>query len=160
MTPRTAFDTPAHDRWFEDYREGDQYLFGPVPVTEAEILDFARRYDPQPFHTDPEAAAQGPYGGVIASGWMTAALMMRLLVEHYISTCAALAAPGCDELRWLQPVRPGDRLWLRATIHSARISRSKPGQGVVVVRMEGINQADAVVFSCLGTGMMLRRPGA
>lgn len=158
MTVKTAFDAPAHDRWFEDYREGDRYLFGPIDVTQDEILCFARRYDPQAIHIDPVAAAAGPYGGVIASGWMTAALMMRLLVDNYVSTCAGLAAPGYDELRWLLPVRPGDRLSLQATILSARVSRSKPDRGIVMARTVGINQRDEPVISGIGTAMILRRP--
>lgn len=158
MTHKTAFDAPAHDRWFEDYRDGDQYLFGPLDVTEAEVIAFARRYDPQAIHVDAEAAGAGPYGGLIASGWMTAALMMRLMVDHYLSTCAALASPGCDELRWLHPVRPGDSLHLQTTVLSARVSASKPDRGVVRTRMEGINQHGATVYSCIGTVMMLRRP--
>ena len=101
--------------------------FGPIAVDEAEVIAFARRFDPQPIHTDPAAAAAGPFGGLIASGWHTASLVMRVLVEHYLARRASLASPGIDELRWLQPVRPGDVLRVRTTVLEARRSRSKPG---------------------------------
>src|SRR5438045_9795734 len=100
-------------RYFEDYRPGTVIKSGTLRVSEADILEFARRYDPQAMHTDPEAAARGYFGGLIASGWHTAALMMRLFAEHFLSPASSLASPGIDELRWLQPVRPGDVLRLR-----------------------------------------------
>lgn len=159
MTAGTGFRISAADRWFEDYREGDAYRFGPVEVSEAEIIEFARRYDPQSFHVDPQAAAAGPYGGVIASGWMTASLMMRLLVDGFLPSRAGLAAPGCDELRWLHPVRAGDKLWLRVTVLSARASRSKPDRGIVSFRMEAENQDAIAVYSTVATGIFLRAPG-
>jgi len=160
MAPKTGFETSAADRWFEHYRPGDAYLFGPIEVTEQEIIAFARRYDPQSFHIDPQAAAAGPHGGVIASGWMTAALMMRLLVDGFLPARAGLAAPGCDELRWLHPVRPGDRLRLRVTVLSARVSQSKPDRGIVSFRMEGENQDGTAVYSTIATGIFLRKPAA
>ena len=98
-------------------------------MTEAEILDFARAFDPQPMHADPEFAAQGPFHGLIASGWHTGGIMMRLFADHYLSRVASLASPGLDELRWPAPVRPGDSLRLRLTVVEARRSRSKPGPG-------------------------------
>lgn len=160
MAPKTGFETSAADRWFEHYRPGDAYVFGPIEVTEQEIIAFAHRYDPQSFHIDPQAAAAGPYGCVIASGWMTAALMMRLLVDGFLPARAGLAAPGCDELRWLHPVRPGDRLRLRVTVLSARLSRSKPDRGIVSFRMEGENQDGTAVYSAIATGIFLRKPAA
>lgn len=158
MTVRDAFDTPAEDRWFEDYKSGAVYLFGAIDVTEAEIIAFATRYDPQPMHVDADAAKNGPYGGLISSGWMTIGLMMRLLVLHYVSTCAALASPGFDEIRWLRPLRPGDRLSLRVSIEETRVSRSKPDRGLVSILMEGIGQDGMTIAQARGTGMMLRRP--
>ncbi|SHM61264.1 Acyl dehydratase [Paracoccus solventivorans] len=160
MTSETGFKLPAADRWFEHYRPGDRYRFGPVEVTEQEIIEFARRYDPQSFHIDPQAAAAGLYGSIIASGWMTAALMMRLLVDGFLPSRAGLAAPGCDELRWLHPVRPGDRLWLRVEVLSARLSQSKPDRGIVSFRMEGENQDGVAVYRIIATGIYLRAPAA
>ena len=107
------FRVPREDRYFEDYLPGAVYEYGYLTVTEAEILEFARRFDPQPIHIDPEFAAAGPFGGLIASGWHTASMMMRLFADHYLSRVASLASPGIDELRWPAPVRPGDQLRLR-----------------------------------------------
>jgi acyl dehydratase len=118
------FTTPVEDRYFEDYVAGSVHEFGRIAVDEREVIEFASRYDPQPFHTDPQAAQRSPFGGLIASGWHTAGLMMRLVVEHYLSRVASLASPGVDELRWTQPVRPGDTLSVRATVLEARRSRS------------------------------------
>lgn len=157
MTPRSHFAAPAHDRWFEDYEPGDVYLFGTIDITEAEIIAFATRYDPQPMHVDPEAARNGPYGGLISSGWMTVGLMMRLLVLHYVSTCAALASPGFDDVRWFRPLRAGDRLSLRVTIETARVSQSKPDRGIVTILMEGLAEDGMTIAQARGKGMMLRR---
>jgi acyl dehydratase len=99
----------APERYFEDYPVGAVFTGGPLAVSEADILDFARRYDPQPMHVDKAAAEAGPFGGLIASGWHTGALMMQLFVAHFLSPASSLASPGLDELRWLKPVRPGDR---------------------------------------------------
>ena len=96
------------DRYFEDYMAGSVHKLGSLVVEEAEIIEFARRYDPQPFHTDPEAAKDTIYGGLIASGWHTGSLMMSLAAGRYLSAVSSLGSPGIDELRWLKPVRPGD----------------------------------------------------
>src|SRR5947209_17639388 len=95
-------------RYFEDYPPGAVFTAGAMPVTAAEILEFARKYDPQPMHTDPDAAAKARFGGLIASGWHTGAMMMRLFADNLLSPESSIASPGLDELRWLQPVRPGD----------------------------------------------------
>ena len=125
-----ASDVPVDDRHFEDFVPGAVAEFGPIAVDEAEVIAFARQFDPQPIHTDPAAAAAGPFGGLIASGWHTASLVMRVLVEHYLARRASLASPGVDELRWLQPVRPGDVLRVRATVRRgatlALEARSRP----------------------------------
>jgi acyl dehydratase len=118
-----------------------------VEVTAEEIVAFARRYDPQAMHTDAEASARGPFGGLIASGWHTAAMVMRLFVEHYLSRVATLPSPGIDELRWVLPVRPGDRLRVRVTVTEARRSRSKPDRGIVRSLVEVLNQRDEVVMT-------------
>jgi acyl dehydratase len=145
-------------RWFEDYVEGSQQEYGPVVVEEAEILEFGRRYDPQPFHVDPAAAASGPFGGLIASGWHTCALMMRLLAEQYLSPASSLGSPGVDELRWLRPVRPGDRLTLRTAVREARRSRSKPDRGLVRTQVELVDQTGEVVLSLLAMNLVRARP--
>jgi acyl dehydratase len=133
--------------YFEDYPVGAVYGGGPIAVSEADILDFARRYDPQPMHVDKAAAEAGQFSGLIASGWHTGAMMMRLLEAHFVPRPGNLASPGLDELRWLKPVRPGDRLSLKATVLTARRSRSKPDQGVVTSLVEVLNQHGEVVMS-------------
>jgi acyl dehydratase len=144
---------PDRHRHFEDYRPGEVAEFGSHTVTEDEIVEFAKRYDPQPFHVDRGAAQQSIYGGLIASGWMTAAVAMRLLVDHYISPVASMGSPGVDELRWVKPVRPGDRLRLRVTVVEARRSQSKPDRGMVQFLQEMMNQNDELVMSIRGWGM-------
>jgi acyl dehydratase len=138
---------PLSDRYFEDYIPGSVYEFGSARVDEAGILDFAKRFDPQDFHTDPEAARRGPYGGLIASGWHTGALMMRMFAENYLSKASSLGSPGIDELRWPRPVRPGDTLSVRVTVLEARRSRSKPDRGIVNALAEVLNQNREVVMS-------------
>ena len=134
-------------RYFEDYVPGAIFEYGKIRVDEAEILEFARRFDPQDMHVDPEAAARGRFGGLIASGWHTAAMMMRLVAENFLPKKASLGSPGIDELRWLRPVRPGDVLRLRVTVLEATRSRSRPDRGVVRTFMEVLNQDGEVVMS-------------
>jgi acyl dehydratase len=135
------------ERYFEDYVLGATAEFGSVKVEEADIIEFAKRYDPQEFHIDPEAAVRGPFGGLIASGWHTGALMMRMLVDNYLSKASSLGSPGIDELRWPRPVRPGDTLHLRATVLETKRSSSKPDRGMVRTLMEVLNQNGEVVMS-------------
>ena len=137
----------TEERYFEDYIPGAVFEYGEIRVDEAEILDFARRFDPQDMHVDPEAARRGRFGGLIASGWHTAAMMMRLVVENFLPKKASLASPGIDELRWVRPVRPGDVLRLRVTVLEATRSRSRPDRGVVRTFMEVLNQDGEVVMS-------------
>ena len=151
------FAAPIDDRYFEDYTPGAVYEYGYVTVTEAEIIEFARAFDPQPMHIDPEFAATGPFGGLIASGWHTAGIMMRMFVDHCLSRVASLASPGIDELRWPAPVRPGDSLRLRATIVEARRSRSKPDRGLVRTSAELINQNDEVVLTLTAMNILRAR---
>jgi acyl dehydratase len=157
MASDTSFSRPREDRYFEDYPVGSVHECGPIPVTEEEIMEFARRYDPQYFHTDPEAAKQSIYGGLIASGWHTAALMMRLLVDNVISPVASLGSPGVKELRWLQPVRPGDALSIRVTVREARRSRSRPDRGVLEFHVDVTNQDRVTVMTMDSAGMYLCR---
>jgi acyl dehydratase len=134
-------------RYFEDYAPGLTVDCGSVSVSEAEIIAFAKEYDPQPFHTDPVSAADGPFGGLIASGWQTTSLMMRLLVENFISGETSLGAAGVDEIRWPRPVRPGDTLRVRATVLEARRSRSKPDRGIVRSVTEVTNSRGETVMT-------------
>ena len=145
-------------RYFEDYPPRTVIEGGAVVVTESDIVEFARRYDPQTMHTDPEAAAHGHFGGLIASGWHTAALMMRLFAAHFLSPASSLASPGIDELRWLKPVRPGDVLSLRVTVTEARRSRSKPAQGIVRSLVEVLTQNGEVVMSLKPISLIRCRP--
>jgi acyl dehydratase len=145
------------DQCFEDFVPGSVRTFGTVLVKEQEIIEFARRYDPQVFHTDPVAARKTPYGGLVASGWHTAAMAMRLIVEHHLSHVVSVGSPGVDEVRWLKPVRPGDELSVRVTVLEARRSESKSDRGVVRALMEVLNQDGAVVMSFKGVTILLCR---
>ena len=151
---------PAEDRYFEDYIPGAVFEYGEIRVGQTEIIEFARRFDPQEMHLDPEAAAAGRFGGLIASGWHTAAMTMRLFTEHFLSPASSLASPGIDELRWLRPVRPGDELRLRVTVTEARRSRSKPDQGIVRSLAEVLNQRGEVVMSLKPISLIRCRPAA
>lgn len=156
----SAFTVPPENRYFEDYVAGAVHEFGIIAVEEAEMIAFAKRYDPQEFHTDPEAAKKTIYGGLIASGWLTASLMMRLCTDHYLSPVASLGSPGVDELRWLKPVRAGDTLSLRVTIVEATRSRSKPDRGIVRSFVEVLNQHREVVMSMKAVNFFLCREKA
>jgi acyl dehydratase len=153
-----SFASPPDDRYFEDYTPGDVYEFGTITVTESEIIEFARQFDPQYFHVHPEKAVESRFGGIIASGWHTAGLAMRLYVDHFLSHVASLASPGVDDLRWPNPVRPGDTLRIRVAILEARLSRSKADRGVVRATIEAINQKDELVLSMVGISIIGRRP--
>ena len=148
------FPVPIDDRYFEDYIPGSVFEFGTVAVSEADIIDFGRRFDPQFFHTNPAAAARGPFGGLIASGWHTGSLAMRLFVDHYLSSVASLGSPGVDELRWTRPVRPGDSLRIRVAVLEARRSRSKPDRGIVRTLIEVLNQDGEVVMSLTAMNLL------
>lgn len=158
LLTNTDLGAPVEDRWFEDYVPGSVYEFGHTSVTEDEIVAFAQAYDPQRIHTDPAWAATGPFGGLIASGMQTMAVCMRLYVDHYISQVASLASPGLDELRFLRPVRPGDELWIRVTVDSARLSRSKPDRGLVHTSIQVLNQDDDAVLTFGAMNFFASRP--
>jgi acyl dehydratase len=147
-------------RTFEDYPVGSVALYGPIHVDEAEVIDFGRRFDPQEFHTDPVKAAKSPFGGVIASGWHTGSMMMRVLVDRYLSRTAGMGSPGMDELRWTAPVRPGDRLWVRVTVIEARRSESKPDRGLVRILVEVLNDTGVIVMSVKAMTLVRCRSGA
>jgi acyl dehydratase len=146
------------ERWFEDYVVGTTAEHGAIRVEEDDVVAFGRRFDPQPFHVDPEAAAAGPFGGLIASGWHTCALMMRLFAQQYLSPVSSLGSPGVDEVRWLAPVRPGDELRLRTTVQEARLSRSKPDRGLVQTRIELLGPTGAPVLTMTALNLVLIRP--
>src|ERR1700730_745198 len=156
MSPAN-FAVPAADRYFEDYLPGAVVECGRIPVTEAEIIEFARRYDPPYMHVDAEAAARGRFGGLVASGWHTAAVTMRLVVDNFLPEAASLASPGLDELRWLKPVRPGDVLRIRVTVVEATPSRSRPDRGMVRSFVETLNQDGDVVMSMKPMNIIRRR---
>ena len=146
MTSST-FAHPPEDRYFEDYIPGAVHEFGSILVDEQEVLDFGKRYVPLSYHVDKKAAKKSIYGGLIASGWQTAALMMRIYTENYLSQVANLGSPGGDELRWDKPVFPGDELSVRATVLAARRSESRPDRGIVRTFIEVLNQKREVVMS-------------
>ena len=150
-------DSLAAERWFEDYLEGSVHELGSVQVDKNEVIEFARRYDPQVFHTDEEAAKRTLFGGLIASGWHSAALMMRLLADNFISKVASLGAPAVDELRWHLPVRPGDVLSVRVSVLDTRRSRSKPDRGVMRTRVEVTNQRGELAMSLTAVNILLCR---
>ncbi len=149
-------ETPRY--YWEDFQVGETHALGEVTVDREEVLAFARRYDPQPFHLDEEAGRQSHFGGLVASGWHTASMVMRLMVDSYLSQSASLGSPGVDNLRWLRPVRPGDRLRATRTTLEARASASRPGMGLVKSRWEVFNQEDERVMTMEGMGMFGRRP--
>ncbi len=153
----STFAVSADKRYFEDYVAGLVHEFGTITVEEAEIVSFARRFDPQVFHTDPQAAKESIYGGLIASGWHTASMMMRLVVDHYLSKVASLGSPGVEQLQWLKPVRPGDKLSVRVTVLETSRSRSKPDRGIVRSLVEVMNQNREIVMSVKATNFMLCR---
>jgi acyl dehydratase len=152
-----TFATPIDDRYFEDYIPGAVHEFGNIAVEEAEMMEFARRYDPQPFHIDPVAAKKSVFGGLIASGWYTASLLMRLKVDHFVSHVACLGSPGAEELLWLKPVFPGDTLSVRTTIIEAKRSSSKPDQGYIHLLDEVLRQDGEVVMTMKSGGFYLCR---
>lgn len=152
-----VFTTSPDDRFFDDYTVGATYVCGSVTVTEDDIVRFAGDYDPQAMHVDRDLAAVGPFGELIASGWHTVGLTMRLFVDNFLPH-NGLAAPGVDELRWPRPVRPGDVLTVRATVTQARRSRTKPDRGLVHTLLEAVNQDGEVVMSMKPMNLVRVRP--
>jgi acyl dehydratase len=137
---------------------GEETVHGTHEVTEDEIIRFAREFDPQPFHTDPDAAAAGPFGGLIASGWHSAALYMGLFVRNVLLDSASMGSPGVEELRWLAPVRPGDVLTGRSRVVDAWPSENDSGRGTIVAEHELVNQEGTVVMRMRARGHIARRP--
>ncbi len=145
-------------RYFEDFHVGDEREIGPVSVSEAEIIEFAERFDPQPFHVGREAARMSPFGGLIASGWHTTALFMGMFVRAVLHDSASLGSPGVAEIRWLAPVRPGDTLSGRTTITELQPSSRDPRRGTVFTANEVSNQDGVVVMTLKARGFFARRP--
>lgn len=144
-------------RYWEDFQAGEVFTYGARTVDRDEITEFARQYDPQPFHTDDAAATNSVYGGLIASGWLTCCLLMRMLVDNELRHSSSMGSPGVKKLRWLKPVRPGDTLSVRrTTLHKARHPR-RPELGFVDSRFEAINQHGEVVLRMESSGLFLLR---
>lgn len=144
--------------WWEDFQLGETVEMGRHTFSEEEILAFGRQYDPQPFHADPASARDTVFGGLIASGWQTCAVAMRLMVENYVGKTVSLGSPGVDNIRWLKPVRPGDTLLYRRIVTETRASMTRKGVGLVKHRYEAVNQAGELVLTMEGWGMFGRRP--
>jgi acyl dehydratase len=147
-------------RYLEDFHVGETIDLGTCTISRDEILEFARRYDPQPFHIDEEAARRSIYGGLIASGWHTTALLMRLLVDGMVAGAQSMGSPGVDEIRWLTPVRPGDTLAARAVVLDVVPSRSKSDRGHLRTRYEMFNQKGDKVMTMISLGIFRRRPSS
>jgi acyl dehydratase len=145
--------------YFEDLQAGQVVELGSHTISEEEIVAFAREWDPQPFHVDPEAARESIFGGLIASGWHTGAMWMRLYVDSLLDGAASMGSPGIEELRWLAPVRPGDTLSGRLTVLETTPSDRRPDRGTVRIRGEMVNQDGVTVMSMVSRGHFGRRPG-
>jgi acyl dehydratase len=144
--------------YFEGLPLGTTVELGSQQVHEADMIAFAQQFDPQPFHVDPERAKASLYGGLIASGWYTVGIYMRLLAEGLLNDATSMGSPGVDELRWPRPVRPGDTLRARFTVIASTLSRSRPTMGIVRSRGEVFNQHGELVMSIIGVGFFGRRP--
>jgi acyl dehydratase len=144
--------------YWEDFTPGQTDEIGRHTFSEQEMIEFARQFDPQPFHTDPEAAKQSFFGGLIASGWHTCAIAMRLMVQKYIGQAASAGSPGVDNIRWRAPVRPGDTITYRRVIVASRPSQSKPDLGLLQTRTEALNQRGEIVMTMEGWGLFRRAP--
>ena len=146
--------------YWEDFTPGWRYDSGARSLTAEEIKRFAREYDPQIYHTDDEAAKATPFGGLIASGWQTCSVAMRLMCDGYLLESACIGSPGLQELRWLKPVRPGDALRLRATVLEQVQSQTQSGRGTVTFRWEVLNQREEIVCAMVGRQHFTRRTPA
>lgn len=143
--------------YWEDFKPGEKVDLGSRQVTAEEIIEFATKYDPQPFHVNPAAAKASIYGGLIASGWHTCAMVMRMMCDSYMLQAASLGSPGIDNVKWLKPVRPGDRITAYRTTVETRVSKSRPESGLVKSLWEVVNQNGELVMTMEGYGMFRRR---
>ena len=144
-------------KYWEDFQVGERAELGRHTFSEDEIVEFGRRYDPQPFHVDVENAKQSAFGGLIASGWQTCAIGMRLMVEGYINQTVSLGSPGIDHIRWVKPVRPGDTISYSRIVLESRASTTRKGVGLVKHRWEAVNQRGELVLTMEGWGMFGRK---
>jgi acyl dehydratase len=144
--------------YWEDFPAGSTREFGGITVSKDDIVRFAREFDPQPFHIDEEAARLSPFGGLIASGWHTCSLAMRMMCDAYLLEAASLGSPGLDGIKWLVPVRPGDTLRVRFTVLEARPLESNPNAGLLRSHWDILNQKDECVAKMDGYGIFRRRP--
>ena len=144
-------------KYWEDFAVGERAELGRHTFTEEEIVAFGRQDDPQAFHIDPAKAKDTPFGGLIASGWQTCAIGMRLMVEGYIRNTVSLGSPGIDSIRWLKPVRPGDTVTYSRIVTESRASMSRKGVGLVKHRWEAVNQAGELVLTMEGWGLFGRK---
>ena len=147
------------DRYLDDFTPGERFTTPGVTLTEAQIIDFAFQYDPQPFHLDAQAAGESIYGGLIASGFQTLALCFRLFIQSGFARRSSLGSPGIDTLQWLAPVRPGDTLHTQVEILEVKPSRSKPDRGICRMQYEAVNQDGKTVLRFIVNHFLLRRPG-
>jgi acyl dehydratase len=146
-------------RYLEDFHPGEVIELGSRTVSAEEIIAFARQFDPQYFHTDPERARESPFGGLIASGWHSAAMFMRLMVDSFVSRMAeSMGSPGVDGIRWLKPVRPGDTLKGRVTVVDIIPSKSRADRGTLKSLGELLNEKGEVVMQINAAGFFARRP--
>jgi acyl dehydratase len=147
-------------RYFEDFHVGDVFELGSRSLTQEQIIAFAREYDPQPFHTDPEAAKHSAFGTLVASGWQTVGVYMSLMVKGFLNGVASMGSPGIDSIKWLKPVKPGDQLHARVTIIEATASKSRPDRGILKTVAEMRNQDGDVIMTMQGVSFVGRRPSA
>ena len=146
--------------YYEDYEQGSVEMFGSRTVTREEIVGFAAEFDPQPMHIDEQAARRTPLGGLAASGWHSCSILMRMMFDGFIAESSSMGSPGIEEVKWLKPVRPGDRLAVRRNILDKRVSRSRPEMGLVRLRCELVNQAGETVLEQTSTLLLVRRDHA
>ena len=144
--------------WWDDFQPGQVFEHGARTLSEEEIIRFARDWDPQRYHVDPRAAVDTPFGGLIASGWQSCAVAMRLMCDAYLNESSCIGSPGIDEIRFLKPVRPGDTLRFRSTVLESSASRTQANRGTVSFLRELINQKDEVALAMRGRQFYLRRP--
>jgi acyl dehydratase len=145
-------------RYWEDLEAGQTYALGSATLSEEEIVAFALKFDPQPFHIDREAAKASMFGGIIASGWHTCSVSMRLLADNFLHPETSLGSPGIDEVRWPKPVRAGDTITASLSVTGKRPSASKPFMGLVFYDWKAVNQNGETVVTMKGTNLLKRRP--
>ena len=145
-------------RYLDDLTPGQRFSSPGLTLTEAEIIDFAWRYDPQPFHLDANAAANSPYGGLIASGFQSLSICFRLFIQSGVLAESSMGSPGIDELRWLAPVRPGDTLHSEIEVLEVRPSNSKPDRGIARLKYQAVNQRGEAVLSFIVMHLLRRKP--